>query len=207
MPFSGPVALDRLLSPTADDPPALPLRVAIRGATALIDDARTGLTWRAEPVDIAIERGPDGVSGDFSLAMKLGDSSPNCMAPSAMPPRPRHLDLDLSFDGLLPADIPAPVFPELAPLRQIEAALSGKLQARIDLDSLHAPRPRASISRSAGTVAQRVSADGGVAIENGELRAAYDPDSRECALTRCGSISAAAASWRLPAPGRVLPPS
>jgi hypothetical protein len=184
-PVFGPGALERLLSPTGDDAAALPRHIAIRGATVLIDDARSGLTWRADPVDIAIERAPDGVSGDLSLAMMLGAGRPELQASfhytAASLVASRHLDLDLSFDGVRPADIPALV-PELAKLRQIEAALSGRLQTRIDLDNLTPEATRVDLTIGNGRLRGELLPNGGVAIEGGELHAAYDPDGREVRL-------------------------
>ena len=166
---------------TGDDPAsALPLHVAIRGATVLIDDARTGLTWRAEPVDIAIERGPDSISGDFSLAMTLGASKPELHGLSAIGRMPA-LDLDLSLDGVRPADIPALV-PELAPLRQIEAALSGRLQHADRPRRRHGRGPRLDVAIGQGRLRASF-CPGGVAIEGGELHAAYDPETGSCAST------------------------
>jgi len=137
------VALDRLLSPEAGDAAALPQHVAIRGATVLIDDIRSGLTWRVAPVDIAIERGPDEVSGTLSLAMPLGASVPELSAVFRYSAASKRLDLDLSLAGARPAEIAALV-PELAPLRQIETTLSGTLQTRLDAiwrSRQPAPRP------------------------------------------------------------------
>ncbi|MGE3281149.1 MAG: AsmA-like C-terminal domain-containing protein [Alphaproteobacteria bacterium] len=179
---AGPVALDRLLRPAEGDPAAaLPRRVAIRGATVLIDDEGSGLTWRADPVDIAIERGPDRISGDISLAMPLGASRPELRAVFRYAAASRNLDLDLSLDGVLPADLPAPV-PELAPLRQVEAALSGRLQMRIDLDAVTAEAARLDIAIGNGRLRSELLPNGGIAIGGGELRAVYDPEGRELRL-------------------------
>jgi hypothetical protein len=177
-----PVALDRLLSPEVGDPAAaLPRHVAIRGATVLIDDARSGRTWRVGPVDIAIERGPDGVGGDLSLAMTLGAGRPELRGAFHYAAATRRFDLDLSLDRVHPADL-ATLLPELAPLRQIEAALSGTLRARLDLDGGTAESARLDIALDKGRLNHELLPNGGIAIEKGELRAAYDPENRELRL-------------------------
>ena len=180
---ASPVALDRLLSPDAGDPATLPHHVAIRGATVLIDDIRSGLTWRVEPVDIAIERGPDEVSGNLSLAMPLGASVPELSAAFRYSAATRRLDLDLSLAGALPAEI-AVLVPELAPLRQIEATLSGKLRTRIDLAGNTAEATRVDLAIGNGRLRSELLPNGGIAIEGGKLHAAYDPERRELRLDR-----------------------
>jgi hypothetical protein len=177
-----PVALDRLLSPEEGDPrAALPRHVAIRGATVLIDDARSGRTWRIEPVDIAIARGPDGIGGDLSLAMALGAGRPELRVAFRHAAASKRLDLDLSLDGVRPADLAA-LLPELAPLRQIETALSGALRARIDLDGGRIESGQLDVAIGEGRLNSELLPDGGVAVERGELRAAYDPERRELRL-------------------------
>ena len=184
---AAPVALDRLLSPEAGDPgSALPRRLAIRGATVLIDDARTGRTWRADPVDIAVERGSEGLSGELALRLTLGTGSPNLRAAFRYAADSRRLDLDLAFDGVRPADIPAPppeqAAPELAISRQIEAALSGTVRARIDLARGTAEAARADIAIGGGRLRSTLLPDGGVAIAGGALRLAYAAERGELRL-------------------------
>ena len=59
---ASPVALDRLLSPDSGDPAALPHHVRDPRRDGSDRRIRSGLTWRVEPVDIAIERGPEEVA-------------------------------------------------------------------------------------------------------------------------------------------------
>jgi hypothetical protein len=177
-----PVALDRLLSPAEGDlAAALPRRIAIRGATVLIDDARTGRIWRADPVDIAIERGPDRIEGDLSLALPMAASRPELHGTFHYTADLRRLDLDLSLDGVRPADLPA-FMPELAPLRQIEAALSGRVRTRIDLAGFTAEATRVDLAIGNGRLHSDLLPNGGVAIAGGELHAAYAPESGELRL-------------------------
>ena len=46
-------------------------RFRVRGATVTLDDKRTDYTWRADRVDIAIERASKGIRGDLALAVPL----------------------------------------------------------------------------------------------------------------------------------------
>ena len=80
-PDLGPQMLEQLAGPRERDAPLGLLReLRIRGATVIVDDQRTGRTWRADRVDIAIERSGKGIRGDFSLAMPLDTSMPEVHA-------------------------------------------------------------------------------------------------------------------------------
>ena len=178
-----PVALDRLLSPEAGDPAsALPLHVAIRGATVLIDDARSGLTWRADPVDIAIERGPDGISGDLSLTLPLGDGRP-------------ELHAAFRYVAGKPESRSRPVARRRAARRHSGAgSRTGAAAARSrrrcpancargSISPALRPRPRrVDIAIGNGRLRSELLPQGGIAIEGGELHAAYDPEGRELRL-------------------------
>jgi hypothetical protein len=59
-PDLGPQVLEQLAGPRERDAPLGLLReLRIRGATVIVDDRRTGQTWRADRVDIAVERTPE----------------------------------------------------------------------------------------------------------------------------------------------------
>src|SRR4029079_18255946 len=113
-----------LLEQLAGPPdPAAPFgllrRVSIRGATVTLDDRSSGRTWRADRVDIAIERSGKGIRGDLSLAMPLGTSMPELHASYRYFADRRVLGVEMSIDGMDPAALP-PVIPELAQLRHVD---------------------------------------------------------------------------------------
>ena len=115
--------------------------------------------------------------------MPLGASVPELSAAFRYSAATRRLDLDLSLAGALPAEI-AVLVPELAPLRQIEATLSGKLRTRIDLAGNAAEATRVDLAIGDGRLRSELLPNGGVAIEGGKLHAAYDPERRELRLDR-----------------------
>jgi hypothetical protein len=180
-PAGGAVALDRLLAPEPGEAAALPRQVVIRGATLLLDDARSGLTWRADAVDIEVERDNEGLVGELSLAMPLDASRPALRARFRHLAASRRLDLDLSLDGLRPADLVA-LIPELAPLSRIEAALSGTLRTRLDLNSLTPEATRLDLAIGDGRLRDDLLPNGSLAIAGGELHAAYEPEQRTLRL-------------------------
>lgn len=74
--------------------------------------------------------------------------------------------------------------PELAPLRQIEATISGKLRTRIDLAGNAAEATQVDLAIGDGRLHSELLPNGGIAIEGGKLHAAYDPERRELRLDR-----------------------
>jgi hypothetical protein len=178
-PDLGPQMIEQLAGPRERDSSSDDLkRLSIRGATVIVDDRRTGQTWRADRVDISVERGPKGVRGDFSLAIPMGASLPELHASYRYFAERNVLDLDISFDGVQPADIP-PLIPELLQLQHVTAPVSGTLQTRIDLTRRTAQGSRLDLALGQGRVHSEWLPDGGVAIDKGELRVVYAPESSE----------------------------
>src|SRR5712664_689739 len=88
------------------------------------------------------------------------------------------LDLDISFDGVQPTDIP-PLIPELAQLRHVEAPVSGTLRTRIDLTQRQAQGSRLDLALGQGRLRSEFLPTGSVALDKGELHAVYAPESSE----------------------------
>ncbi len=157
-PDLGPQMLEQLAGPRERDAPlGLLHELSIRGATVIVDDRRSGQTWRADRVDLSVERGPKGVRGDFSLAMPMGTSLPELHARYIYFADRQVFDLDMSFDGVQPADIP-PLVPELVQLQHVEAPVSGTLRTRIDLAQRQAQGSRLDLTLGKGEVRQRMAA-------------------------------------------------
>lgn len=183
-PDLGPHVIEQLAGPRESDAPLGLLReLSIRGATVIIDDQGTNETWRADRVDVSVERSAKGVRGDFSLAIPMGTSLPELHARYIYFADRQVFDLDMSFDGVQPADIP-PLVPELAQLQRVEAAVSGTLQTRIDLAQRKAQGSRLDLVLSKGRVRSEWLPGGSVAIDKGELHAVYAPESSEVRLER-----------------------
>jgi len=178
-PDLGPQVLEQLAGPRERDSTSDDLkRLNIRGATVIVDDRRTGQTWRADRVDVSVERGPKGVRGDVSLAIPMAASVPELHASYRYFAERNVLDLDISFDGVQPADIP-PLIPELLQLQHVTAPVSGTLQTRIDLTRHTAQGSRLDLALGQGRVHSEWLPEGGVAIDKGELHVVYAPESSE----------------------------
>ena len=172
----GPQMLEQLAGPRQLDAPlGLLRRLDIRDATVIVDDRHSGRTWQANRVDLEVERGPKGVRGDFSLAMPIGSSMPELHARYRYFAEPQVLDLDLSIDGVEPADIP-PLIPELVQLQHVEAPISGTLRTRIDLARRAAQGSRLDLALGKGRLHSQWLPTGSVAIDRGELHAVYSPE-------------------------------
>ncbi len=178
-PELGPQVLQQLAGPRERDAPLGLLReLRIRGATVIVDDLRSGQTWRADRVDVAVERSGKGVRGEFSLAVPMGASMPELRATYRYFAERNVLDLDIAIEGVQPADIP-PLIPELAQLRHVAAPVSGTLRTRIDLNQRKAQGSRLDLALGKGRLHSEWLPDGSVAIDKGELHAVYAPESSE----------------------------
>ena len=178
-PALGPQMIEQLAGPRDRDPSSDDLkRISIRGATVIVDDQGTGRTWRADRVDISVERSTKGVRGDFSLAFPIGDSMPELHATYRYFADRNVLDLDLSFDGVQPTEIP-PLIPELAQLQHVSAPVSGTLRTRIDLNLRQAQGSRLDLALGPGRVRSEWLPAGSVSIDKGEVHLIYAPETSE----------------------------
>ena len=183
-PDLAPPMLEQLISPPERDAPlGLLRRLSIRGATVIVDDRRSGQTWRADRVDLSVERAAKGVRGDFSLAIPIGASLPELHASYRYLAERHLLDLEIAIDGVDPAAIP-PLIPELAQLRHVEAPVSGTLRTRIDLTQRQAQGSRLDFVLGAGRLNSEWLPKGSVGIDKGELHAVYAPESEELRVER-----------------------
>ncbi|HEV8678597.1 MAG TPA: AsmA-like C-terminal domain-containing protein [Stellaceae bacterium] len=181
-PDLGPQMLEHLAGPREREAPLGLLReLRIRGATVVVEDRRSGRTWRADRVDLAVERSAKGVRGNFSLAMPMGGNMPEARAFYRYFADRQVLDLDLEIEGVHPADIP-PLIPELAQLQHLEAAVSGTLRTRIDLAQRKALGSRLDLALGKGRVHSEWLPTGSTAVERGALHAVYAPENSEVRL-------------------------
>ncbi|HKS89415.1 MAG TPA: AsmA-like C-terminal region-containing protein, partial [Stellaceae bacterium] len=179
----GPQMLERLAGPRQRDAPlGLLRRLDIRGATVIVDDRSSGHTWRADRVDFAVDRSEKGVRGDFSLAVRIGDSLPELHAFYRYFADRQVLDLDMTIDGVEPAAIP-PLIPELTQLQHVDAPVSGTLRTRIDLKQNRPQGSRLDLTLGSGKLNSEWFAGGSLAFESGELRAVYSPEDAAVRLT------------------------
>ncbi len=183
-PELGPQVLEQLAGPRERDAPlGLMRELRIRGATVIVDDLRSGQTWRADRVDVAVERSGKGVRGDFSLAVPMGTSMPELRAKYRYFAERNVLDLDITIEGVQPADIP-PLVPELVQLKHVAAPVSGTLRTRIDLNERKAQGSRLDLALGKGRLDSEWLPAGSVAIDKGELHAVYAPESSEVRLEK-----------------------
>ena len=181
-PDLGPQMLERLAGPREREAPLGLLReLRIRGATVTVEDRGTGRTWRVDRVDLSVERSGKGVRGNFSLAMPMGASMPETHAFYRYFADRQVLDLDLSVEGVHPADIP-PLVPELAQLQHVETSVSGTLRTRIDLAQRKPLGSRLDLALGKGWVKSEWLPTGSLAVEKGELHAIYAPERSEARL-------------------------
>jgi hypothetical protein len=180
----GPGLLQQLVGPAQRKQPFGMLRhVNIRGATLVVDDQASGRTWRANRVDIAVQRDAQGLRGDLSFAVPIGNSMPEVRANYRYLAGQHLLDVELAIDGVQPSEIP-PLIPELAQLQHIEAPISGTLQTRIDTAAWQPQGSRLDLTLGAGKLHSEWLPTGTAVLNKGELHAVYAPERNEMRLDR-----------------------
>jgi hypothetical protein len=183
-PNLGPQMLENLAGPReADAPLGLLRELSIRGATVRVDDRRSGHTWEADGVDLAVVRSAKGVRGDFSLAVPMGNSLPEVRAYYRYFADRQVLDLEMKIDGVRPDDIP-PLIPELAQLQHLEAPISGTLRTRIDLAHHRAMGSRLDLALGKGQLHSDWLPTGSVALEKGQVEVVYAPEASEARVEK-----------------------
>lgn len=183
-PSLGPQMLENLAGPRqAEAPLGLLRELSIRGATVRVDDRRSGHTWEAEGVDLAVIRSAKGVRGDFSLAVPMGNSLPEVRAYYRYFADRQVLDLDMSILGVRPDDIP-PLIPELAQLQHLDAPVSGTLRTRIDLAHHQAMGSRLDLALGKGELHSDWLPTGSVALEKGEVEVVYAPEASQARVEK-----------------------
>jgi hypothetical protein len=183
-PSFGPDILDQLCGPPNPDLPfGLMRQIAVRNATLIYDDRLTSRRWEAERVDAWIERGPQGLAGDMSLAVPLGDHQPELRAAYRYTPGERALDVSVQIDGLEPAAL-APLSPELAPLALADFPMSGTLATRVKLDGPTNEGLRLDLHLGKGSLRSELLPDGFIALQQGTIRAVYAPENGELRLAK-----------------------
>jgi Protein of unknown function/AsmA-like C-terminal region len=158
-------------------------RVAVRDATLILDDERTGLRWQVERVNATLERNPEGLAGDLSMAIAVGALTPELHASYRYASAGRTLDLALEVGALEPATLAADI-PDLAPLTAIGFPVFGTLETRIDLAGLTVEGVRVDLGFGAGSLKSNLLPEGTLALRGGQLHAAYAAESSQLRLTK-----------------------
>ena len=183
-PGFGPDILDQLAGPPNSDLPFGSMsRVGIRNATLIYDDARTARRWEAYRVDAWLERGPQGLAGDMSLALPLGDQQPELHANYRYTPGERTLDISVQMGGMKPAAL-ASLTPELAPLALADFPISGTLATRLNLAGPTNEGLRLDLYLGNGRLRSELLPEGFVSLQGGTIRAVYAPEIGELRLAK-----------------------
>jgi len=156
-------------------------RIDVRDATILVDDAASGKVWRASRAAATLERSTDGVTGDLSVAVALGDKTPELHATYRIQAPARQIDVGLAVDGLDPAGL-ATLSPALAPLAQARFPVYGTADLRFNLATGKSEGGRLDLNFGAGQIATDLLASGSLPIARGELHADYAPEAARLRL-------------------------
>ena len=150
-------------------------RIAIRDATIIVDDQLTGKIWRADRAAATLERSGEGVTGDLSVSITLGDTAPGLRATYRYVAATQKLGLEFSINGLDPAAL-APLSPVLAPLAQVQFPVSGTAGMSFDLATGQPESGRLDLGFGEGQIQTDLLASGKLPVAQGELHADYAPE-------------------------------
>ena len=183
-PSFGPDILDQLAGPPNPDLPfGLMRRIAVRNAAVIYDDRRTNRRWEADRVDASIERNLQGLAGDVSFALPLGNHQPELHASYRYRSDERAVDLSVQIGVLEPATL-ASLSPELAPLAAADLPVSGTLTTRLNLGGLTNDGVRLDLYLGKGSIRSELLPEGYVALQQGTIRAVYAPEIGELRLAK-----------------------
>jgi hypothetical protein len=158
-------------------------RVVVRDATLILDDEQTGHHWRVHRVDATLERNPEGLEGDASMAITIGTQTSELHASYRYSSASRILDLALEVGAIEPAAL-AQLTPDLAPLAAAGFPVFGSLEARIDVAGLTIEGVRVDLGFGAGSLKSDLLPEGALALSRGELHAVYAPESSQLRLAK-----------------------
>ncbi|MGH6977315.1 MAG: hypothetical protein ACREED_09835, partial [Stellaceae bacterium] len=146
---------------------------AMSNATLIVDDKSLGVTWRADRVDVVMERNAAGVDGTMRLAVGIaGKQAP--LSGHIAYRTSGELSVKIDFDGLDPA-LFAPAAPALQPLGALDLPVSGEIALGFDTNTLAIDVAFCDVRFGAGTLREAALPDGTAAISGGVLQASYNP--------------------------------
>jgi hypothetical protein len=184
VPNFGPEVFEQLAGPpNSRQPFGLMRRVIVRGATLVLDDQQTGRRWRADRIDASIERTPQGLAGDLSLALPIGTGEPEFYASYRYASDEHALDCTLEIGGMEPAAL-ASLAPELGPLALANFPVSGTLASRVNLARMTSDGVRVDLHFGKGSIRSELLPEGFLSVSEGTLRAVYAPESNEIRLAK-----------------------
>jgi len=180
----GPDILDQFAGPPNPDRPfGLMRRIVVRNASVIYDDRQTNRRWEADRVDAWIERNLQGLAGDVSLALPLGNHQPELHASYRYAADQRAVDLSVQIGGVEPATL-ASLSPELAPLALADFPVSGTLTTRLNLGGMTNEGVRLDLYLGKGSIKSEQLPEGYVALQQGTIRAVYAPETGELRLAK-----------------------
>ncbi len=167
-------------------PPALfesMRKIVVRDATLILDDELTGRLWRANRVDATLERNPEGLIGDLSLAVAIGTRAPEVRASYRYWSAGRILDVLFEFGAVEPSAL-ASLTPGFAGLAAVDVPVSGTVRTRVDLGAAATEGLRVDLGFGKGSLKTNLLPDGALSLQQGELHAVYAPESNQLRLAK-----------------------
>jgi len=158
-------------------------RLAVREATLVLDDRRTGHRWQADRVDLWVERDPQGLVGDLSLALPLGAPKPEFHASYRYVAVDRRLDINIEVAAFDPAAL-ASFAPELEPLKLAQFPISGTVATRLNLADMTNEGMRIDLHFGKGAIRSELLPEGFLSLVEGSLRAVYASESGELRVAK-----------------------
>ena len=146
---------------------------AMSNATLIVDDKSLGVTWRADRVDVVMERNAAGVDGTMQLA--VGIAGKQALLSGRIAYRASgELSVKIDFDGVNPA-LFAPAAPALQPLGAMDFPVSGEIALGFDTNTIAIDVAFCDVRFGAGTLREADLPDGTAPISGGALQASYNP--------------------------------
>lgn len=148
-------------------------KFAMSNATLIVDDKSLGVTWRADQVDLVMERNAAGIDGNMHLAVGIGGKQA-LLSGRVVYRNTGELSLRIDFDGVNPA-LFAPAAPALRPLGAVDLPVSGEMALGFDTKSFAIDVAFCDVRFGAGTLREADLPDGTAPVSGGVFKASYNP--------------------------------
>jgi len=148
-------------------------KFSMTNATLIVDDKSLGVTWRADQVDVVMERNANGVDGNMQLAVGIGGRQALLSGRLAYR-NSGELSVRIDFDGVDPA-LFVPAAPALQPLGAVDLPVSGEMALGFDTKSFAIDVAFCDVRFGAGTLREADLPDGTAPVKGGTLKASYNP--------------------------------
>jgi hypothetical protein len=170
--------------PRPDDPLRLLNQLSILQASITVDDRESDVVWHVTDGEIDLERTPDGLSGEMSASLGLGQGATKAAGRVHYANETDQARFSLSLEGLDPARWASALPPELSIASEVRLPLSGSLDGNAQLFAARLGEVHFRLEGGTGAVVDPVLAGGRLSVKALAVEADYNPAAHRLSVGR-----------------------